>query len=88
MPAGESLGTLPEPLDPRIQFKPQPAARHGVIRYTGPWSDSNYDEHGRRLQQAISAAGLPITGRPVYSRYDPPWIPWFLRRNEIGLPLD
>jgi len=27
--------------------------------------------------------GLQLTGEPVYARYDPPFMPWFLRRNEI-----
>jgi hypothetical protein len=22
-------------------------------------------------------------GSPVWARYDPPWKPWFLRRNEV-----
>jgi hypothetical protein len=26
---------------------------------------------------------LKLTGEPVYARYDPPFMPWFLRRNEI-----
>ena len=30
---------------------------------------------------------LKATGPPVWARYDPPFKPWFLRRNEVLIPL-
>ncbi len=27
-------------------------------------------------------------GEPIYSRYNAPFVPWFMRRNEIWLPID
>jgi hypothetical protein len=87
MPSQYTLDTLPEPLDPEIELRPMPAARYAVIRYSGFWSENNYDQHLRDLERAVRAAGLATTGSPVYARYDPPWIPWFLRRNEIWLKL-
>ena len=65
-----------------------PATKVAVIRYTGFWSDANYSEHLSELESALTAAGLNASGPPVYSRYDPPWTLWFMRRNEIWLPLD
>ena len=35
----------------------------------------------------LSAGGVAWTGEAVYSRYNAPFTPWFLRRNEIWLPL-
>ena len=87
MPAEFTLETLPEPVDPQVHLKAMPAARYGVIRYSGFWSQSNYDTHLATLRAALDAAGLMTTGEPIYSRYDPPWTPWFARRNEIWLKL-
>ena len=87
MPAGSTMETLPEPLDPQVKLREVPATRYAVIRYSGFWTEGNYEEHLQALQRAVDAAGLPVTGPPVYSRYDPPWIPWFMRRNEIWLRL-
>ncbi|MBV5331755.1 heme-binding protein, partial [bacterium] len=36
-----------------------------------------------KLQAALRAADLAWSGEPVYSRYNPPFTPWFMRRNEI-----
>ena len=40
------------------------------------------------LLMTAGAAGLAWTGEPVYSRYNGPLTPWFLRRNEIWLQLN
>jgi hypothetical protein len=31
----------------------------------------------------MAKAGLRPEGEPVWARYDPPFMPWFLRTNEI-----
>ena len=87
MPRALTLDTLPEPLDPGIRLRRVPGARYAVIRYSGSWSEINYEEHLRRLERGVVAAGLRTTGGPIYSRYDPPFVPWFMRRNEIWLQL-
>jgi hypothetical protein len=87
LPKGVTLASAPEPLDPRVQLREVPATRVAVIRYSGFWSQANYEEHLDKLQQALRAAGLRWTGEPTLSRYNPPFTPWFLRRNEIWLTL-
>ncbi len=87
MPSMFTLETLPEPIDPQVRLKAVPGDRFAVIRYSGTWSQANYQAHLDQLQQAVAAAGLRTTGSPIYSRYDAPWVPWFLRRNEIWLRL-
>jgi hypothetical protein len=61
--------------------------RLAVIRYSGFWSPSNDGEHLAKLQAALRAADLAWAGEAVYSRYNAPFTPWFMRRNEIWLPL-
>jgi hypothetical protein len=87
LPQGVTLATAPEPLDARIQLRDVPPSQLAVIRYSGFWSESNYNEHLARLQAALAAAELAWTGEAVYSRYNPPFTPWFMRRNEIWLHL-
>ncbi|WP_227753980.1 MULTISPECIES: heme-binding protein [Ramlibacter] len=87
LPREVTLASAPEPLDPRVQLREVPGERVGVIRYSGFWSQANYEEHLGRLQEALRAAGLRWQGEPTLSRYNPPFTPWFLRRNEIWLRL-
>ena len=64
-----------------------PPSRVAVIRFSGFLSEANDNEHLAKLPAALRDADLAWTGEAVYSRYDPPFTPWFMRRNEIWLHL-
>jgi hypothetical protein len=87
LPKDVTLASAPEPLDARVKLREVPPGRVAVIRYSGFWSDSNYNGHLAKLQAALRAARLAWSGEPVYARYNPPFTPWFMRRNEIWLHL-
>ena len=87
LPKGVTAATAPEPEDPRVQLREVPPSQVAVIRFSGFWSESNYKEHLVKLQEALRAASLRWEGEPVYSRYNAPFTPWFMRRNEIWLHL-
>ncbi|OYU44954.1 MAG: heme-binding protein [Burkholderiales bacterium PBB4] len=87
LPKGVTVATAPEPIDTQIRIREVPAHQIAVIKYSGTWSDANYREHLAKLQTALQAAGLTWQGEPVYSRYNGPFTPWFMRRNEIWLNL-
>jgi len=88
MPVEWTLETLPEPTDPRVTLRAIPARTVAVLAYSGTWSQSNYEENLKKLKDALERSGLHWHGEPVSAKYDPPWTPWFLRRNEIWLELD
>ncbi len=87
LPKGVTAASAPEPLDPRVRLRDVPPTQVAVIRFSGFWSASNYDDHLAKLQAALRSEGLSWTGEPVYSRYNAPFTPWFLRRNEIWLTV-
>jgi hypothetical protein len=87
MPSEFTIESLPKPLDDRIHFRPIPGRRVAAIRYSGTWSESRYASHLQDLQAAMARQGLVAAGEPVWARYDPPFKPWFLRRNEILIEL-
>ena len=88
LPKGVTLDTVPEPLDPRVKVREVAAHRVAAVRFSGFWSEDNYQRHLSQLTTGLQAAGLRWKGEPVYSRYDAPWTPWFMRRNEIWLALE
>ncbi len=88
LPRGVTVATAPVPLDARVMLREVPSSRVAVIQYSGFWSESNYSEHLAKLQLALRAADLAWTDEPVYSRYNGPTTPWFMRRNEIWLHLN
>jgi len=87
MPAQWTLDTLPEPLDTRVKLRAVPARTVAAIMYSGFWSQSRFEAQLAQLKSVLESAGLAWTGEPTWARYNPPWTPWFMRRNEIWLEL-
>jgi hypothetical protein len=88
MPAAYTLETLPEPEDPAVRLRQVPARRIAAVRYSGFWSETGYLRYKSALESWIHARGLIVVGDPIWARYNPPFTPWFLRRNEILIPVD
>jgi hypothetical protein len=88
MPASYTLATLPEPRDSQVTLRQVPARRMAALRYSGFWSERSFLQHKRKLESWIRERGLSVAGDPVWARYNPPFAPWFLRRNEILVPVD
>ncbi|MEW8403470.1 MAG: heme-binding protein [Candidatus Thiodiazotropha taylori] len=87
MPSEYTMETLPVPIDSNVTLREVPPRRMAAIRYSGFWSESSYLEHKAELLQWIEEAGVTITGKPVWARYNAPFTPWFMRRNEILIPV-
>ena len=88
MPSSYTLEALPEPEDPAITLRQVPAHRMAAVRYSGFWSEKGYLRNKRELESWIQERGLAIAGDPVWARYNPPFMPWFLRRNEVLIPVE
>jgi len=88
MPSKYTLATLPEPLDAEVQLREIPARRIAAVRYSGTWSRKRYEEKRDALKQFVSERGLKTAGAQVFARYDPPFQLWFLRRNEVLIPIE
>ena len=87
MPAGSTLESLPVPTNPQVTLRQVPARRMAAVRYSGTWSEKRYLEHLQELEAWLQKKGLIKTGDPVWARYNPPFTPWFMRRNEILIPV-
>jgi effector-binding domain-containing protein len=88
MPMSYTLDTLPVPNDPDVRLRQIPARRMASVRYSGTWSEKRYLRYRQELESWIKKNGFRILGEPVWARYNPPFTPWFLRRNEILIPVD
>lgn len=87
MPAAFTLETLPIPDDRNITLRQVPARRVAAVRYSGFWSEEKYLLHKNKLEKWIREKRFTVSGEPVWARYNAPFTPWFLRRNEILIPV-
>jgi hypothetical protein len=87
VPAKYTRETVPQPLDPAVKIRQVPAQLTASWRYAGRWTEANFQSALGELRAALEARGLAIAGEPVIARYNPPFMPTFLRRNEVLVPV-
>ncbi len=83
LPSTYTLATAPKPRDPTVRIRDVPPQLIACWRYSGRWTAANYRESEMRLREGIKARGLTASGDAVLARYNPPFTPWFMRRNEV-----
>ena len=88
LPAGLTRETAPEPTNAAVQLRVVPESTAAAIRFSGRWSEASYQLHLRELRRDLVVAGLVPRGVPRFARFDPPYLPAFLRRNEVVLDLE
>lgn len=87
MPSSWTLDTLPRPNDPQVQLRPVAPTRTAALRFSGLTREPDIIRRTERLEAYLTQQGLKPAGAPTLARYDPPWQPWFMRRNEILIKL-
>ena len=75
--------TLPAPNNPRIRIVERRSRVMAAHTYSGRWTESNDRDHEQTLRSALERDGISTAGPAVLARYNAPFVPWFLRRNEI-----
>jgi hypothetical protein len=88
MPSTYTLETLPTPNDARVRLIPVPAARYAVVRFSGLAQPADVERRTATLRAFIERRGLRAIGAASLARYDPPWTLWFMRRNEVWIPIE
>ena len=87
MPSAYTLESLPVPQDKNIHFVTVPAQQMAAIRFSGFFQQSEIQKQKERLSQWLEREKLETEGDFTIAGYDPPWIPWFLARNEVLIKI-
>ena len=87
MPPGQSRDEIPDPLDNRVRITTLPAREVAVIRFKGYARQEEVEAMEDRLLEGLKKASVEPVGGPYLMRYNPPWTPGFLRRNEVAVEI-
>ncbi len=87
MPHGSTLETLPRPNNPQVHLVAIPPARMVVVKFSGLARQDDVDAKTAALSRFVTAQHLQVIGPPSLAQYDPPWTLWFMRRNEVMIPV-
>ena len=81
------METAPLPTDERINLRPVAGQLMAVVRYSGRWTERNYEKHKEKLLTGIETAAIESIGVVESAAYDAPYVLPFLRRNEVMIEV-
>lgn len=82
LPAGMDPKAVPVPSDARVKMVAEPSYFAAAKKFGGGWNEQKFLSEGDQLLNAVKAAALEPIGAIYWARFDPPWKPGFLKRNE------
>ncbi|MFM1767701.1 MAG: hypothetical protein RJA22_230 [Verrucomicrobiota bacterium] len=85
MPAKMMANDVPAPANDRVQVRQIEGGRFAVLRYSGGRGAERKGGNLAELRAWMQEQKLAESGSPIRAYFDPPWIPGFLRRNEVML---
>ena len=87
MPSAYTLETLPTPNNTKVQLLSLAPARFAAVKFSGLAREADVALRTAELNTYITKHALQPAGPPALARYNPPWTPWFMRRNEVLIPV-
>ncbi len=87
MPKAMTMQNLPTPNNPQVKLVPLKPASFAAIRFSGSAREADIQRQTKLLQDYMTARSLKAAGPASLARYDPPWTPSMMRRNEIMIPI-
>jgi hypothetical protein len=88
VPSNYTRGTIPEPTDPNITIQELPARYLAVLRFSGWGREETVENKKKELLETLKENKIETKGEVVLMRYNPPFTPWFLRRNEVAVEVN
>lgn len=87
LPKGISKDNAPTPDGQPIVFTTVPARRLAALSFSWFTSQSRVEKKTAELLQMLQKNAIETTGEPFLMRYNDPWTPPFLRRNEVVIEV-
>ena len=88
LPRDLTATNTPQAIEEGVNVRFLEAQTFASVSFRGTQTDEKVSDNMRKLKGFVEQQGYQVSGPPVYAFYDPPFIPWFLRDNEILLPIE
>ena len=87
LPGGLTPETAPEPNGQAIEFTEVPPRKVATLKFSWTTSDDRVERKTKELLAVLDSNEIPTQGRPFLMRYNDPWTPPFMRRNEVAIEV-
>ncbi len=88
LPSSYTKETVPIPINQSVHIDVQPEQTLAVLRFSGRTSDTKDQKYIQELLTVLKKHDIKVKGQPILMRYNSPFAPGFLRRNEVAVEID
>ncbi|WP_407357163.1 SOUL family heme-binding protein [Methanolobus sp. WCC5] len=88
LPEGYDAENAPLPEKSGVAISTIPPRKLAVITFSGYANDNAFDDHRSVLSSQLEEHGIVTKGDFFLMRYNPPWVPPSLMRNEVAVEVE
>lgn len=91
MPSGSDISSLPISKNSEVEIKELPQAFYACLKFTGNFTELKLEKYFKLLKNALireSITEIDFENNWRSARFDPPFKPPFLKRNEVQIPVE
>jgi hypothetical protein len=91
MPSGSDIASLPISKNSDVEIKQIPQGFYACLKFSGNFSELKIEKNLKLLRSALAIESIKEIGNENNwrsARFDPPFKPSFLKRNEIQIPVN
>jgi len=87
MPASLLKTGAPRPNTEQVEIVEKSEQLIAALPYSGSWRVGLFEENKKELIQQLERSPYSICGEIMWARHNAPFTPWFLKRNEVLIPV-
>ena len=87
MPASLLKTGAPRPNTKRVEIVERSEQLIAALPYSGSWRVRLFEENKKELIQQLERSPYSICGEVMWARHNAPFTPWFLKKNEVLVPV-
>ena len=91
MPSGSDIASLPISKNSDVEIKQIPQGFYACLKFSGNFSELKIEKNLKLLRSSLAREAIKEIGNENNwrsARFDPPFKPSFLKRNEIQIPVN
>lgn len=87
MPASLLNTGAPNPTAQQVEIIERAEQLIAALPYSGSWRTSLFEEKKEQLIQRLAQSEYSVCGEVMWARHNAPFTPWFLKKNEVLIPV-
>ena len=87
MPASLLKTGAPRPDAEQVEIVERSEQLIAALPYSGSWRISLFEENKEKLIQQLAQSPYSVCGEIMWARHNSPFTPWFLKKNEVLIPV-